>query len=166
MCSRCGQAHVPTWDRGDSGPLCNPRVAPPPINGPRARVREFREVPGLRAARVLQRKRLCAHVRQNVFRCPPPREHNHRAKDAARAHARADRILVPTLAKSCVARASKCKLSTAHVRQTPSRGPQLPLGCNASRDACAVQGSCIPSSKYKAQVLDSRCVTRARAWPS
>jgi hypothetical protein len=39
---RTGIAALPlnhTWDRGDFGPLCNPRVAPPPINRPRARVR-------------------------------------------------------------------------------------------------------------------------------
>src|SRR5229473_5344419 len=44
---KAGNPHVPTWDRGDFGPPCDPRVAPPPINGPRARVREFREVPEL-----------------------------------------------------------------------------------------------------------------------
>ncbi len=34
-------------------------------------------------------------------------------------------IVVPTPAESCVARASKSKLSPAHVRRPPSRGPQL-----------------------------------------
>ncbi len=40
-------------------------------------------------------------------------------------------IVVPTPAESCVARASKSKLSPAHVR------------------ACAVQWSCSPSSNHK-----------------
>jgi hypothetical protein len=39
---------VPTWDRGDFGPLCNPRVAPPTNKQPtRAADGEFREAPNL-----------------------------------------------------------------------------------------------------------------------
>src|ERR1700687_821138 len=108
-------------------PLCNLND-PSWINSPRARADgEFRGAPHLSRGQVsYSRKLLSAHVGQHAFRRPLPTEHNHGAKEAAHARARAGLIGDP-----------------------PSRGPQLPLGCNASRGARAVQASSIPPFNYR-----------------
>jgi len=72
---------------------------------------------------------------------------------------------VPTWGSTLFAALSLQKTTTAlkrpHTRaragllgEPPSRGPQLPLGVNASRGACAVQGSSIPPFNYKTQARD------------